>query len=217
MKDAPLLLGGVAFASSLALVGIAVARQNRVNAMTEAEILERLSWGWLGRSDRKMLEQRLSELRASRPAPSTPPARASAPAPRRETRSETPAGAVEIPNSNGAFRAVCSIVARKAFEGIWDTGAVSCKICHEVAKNHLGIRRPHKDLPHDMNAITAGGGMTAAAKRRIDWVVAGILVPDVETMILHEDKSDMNLIGMSLISKLPNRMKGDRLLIYPPR
>lgn len=184
--------------------------------MTEAEILDRLSWGWIGQSDRKMLERRLAELRGGRTsAPSASPS--PPPRPSASRGGGVTAGTVELTRKPGrGFYAQCSIVPGKTFEAHWDTGADNCHLSHDIVRNHLGIRNPARELRRDHDTIIADGTKVPTAQQPIDWTVEGIIIPNVKTSIMHTANGS-NLIGMSLISQLRVKHAGDRLLIYPPK
>lgn len=188
--------------------------------MTEDEIVAHLARSWLGRSDRKRLERELAGMRASRPAQAVTQPR-SAPTPRNGggERASIPPGAVEITKrANGHFYATCSIVAGKTFDALWDTGATDCHLSDEVVRNHLGIRNPKRELKHD-HYTTLGDERTrlACATRSIDWMIGGLLVPDVKTAITLDGKGGGNIVGMSLMDKVRWVPRGDRLVIAPPR
>lgn len=210
------LLVGVAIASFLVLVTIVMAKHQVLGGkrVDEQEIERHLARRWLANDDRKMLERRLAALRASRPveptaAPLSPPIA-------KPSRGE-PAGVVKIERRpGGGFYANCS-VGGVNFEAHWDTGADVCRINHAVARQ-LGIRNPARELSHDLDVIS-NGYATKAAKKKIDWTVAGITIPDVDTVINHtEGKNASNLIGMPFISRLGGtKIVGETLYIYPPR
>ena len=163
--------------------------------------------------------------RKSAPAEIAAPREARRPAPVVETSARPSAGpsssgAVEIKrNGDKGYMVKCSIVPGKTFEAHWDTGADSCVINHAVARDHLGIRRPSRELSHDANVSGMDGRIVPAAVQEIDWTVEGILIHNVKTVILHEEKNGGSiLLGMSFINKLRGtETVGDILYIYPPR
>lgn len=209
-----MLLIGVAAGGSLLLITTAKLKQRRAvgrgKVLTEEEIVRHLSRRWLAVDDRRMLERQLATLRASRPA--------AAPAPRAPaSRPEPASGAVKITRRpGGGFWPVCN-VGGVEFEAHWDTGADVCKINHAVAR-HLGIRNPRSELSDDITLIS-NGYPSRAAKKKIDWTVEGITIPDVDTVIMHsEGKNASCLIGIPFISRLRGtKTVGNDLYIYPPK
>jgi predicted aspartyl protease len=113
------------------------------------------------------------------------------------------------------FIATCHLGDGKTFEGHWDTGADFCLIGHKVARDVLGIKNPARELRHDTDATGVGGAKIPASSQEIDWIVEGVHVPNVRTLILHKENGFTGcLIGMSFISQVRSRIVGDQLYIF---
>lgn len=156
-------------------------------------------------------------------APAPQPVRREAvspPLPRAAPRAAPqPASGIELRKlPGGGFGATCAVAPGKTFHGHWDTGADKCSINHDIARNHLGLNLSR--LRHDVDLITADGRSGPAAVVTVDWRIEGVLIRNVPTVIRHQQAKGggLNLIGMSLISKLRGtKTVGDRLFIYPHR
>lgn len=200
----------------MGLFKIMFSRDTEVDPKVVERLANPASWE---ASSRKRAYARAHDAAPRTPEPAVREARRPTPIAEPSARPSS-SGAVEVKrNGNKGYMVKCSIVPGKTFEAHWDTGADSCVINHAVARDHLGIRRPSRELSHDANISGMDGRSVPAAVQEIDWTVEGILIHNVKTVILHEEKNGGSiLLGMSFINKLRGtKTIGDRLYIYPPR
>lgn len=100
---------------------------------------------------------------------------------------------------------------RRSFTAMVDTGATSVVLTEETARR-IGLRPRPGDF---MYRVTTANGVIHGARVRIPSLeVGGIRLHDVEAMVIPGPMLDMNLLGMSYLSRLSSfEVRGDRLVL----
>jgi len=100
---------------------------------------------------------------------------------------------------------------RRTFTAMIDTGSTSVVLTEETARR-IGLRPRPGDYRY---RVTTANGVIHGARMRIPSLeVGGIRLRDVEAMVIPGPMLDMNLLGMSYLSRLSSfEIRGDRLVL----
>jgi len=139
----------------------------------------------------------------SAPRSATPAPRSATPAPRTmaatESLGQAGSRSLSIPRGErGHFRAE-GLVNGESIDFMIDTGA-SVVVLNESSAARFGLRLSPDE--YNAKAATANGTILAARTRLATVEVGGLIVHDVDAMVLPDEALSENLLGLSFLNRL---------------